>query len=214
MIKHHLLLAVVLIACLGYGNTCYKCKRNLLQTDNFCQYCGSDLSKVYDFGEKTAIAQYKSDVVTPLKLSLGGAAGIPWDEKCTVVGLDASIFILGNYAVYGIGVGGLGAMSRESFGVFCSGMVMESEIFGGIRVSGILNESKESYGLEIALSNSAENLYGMQIGIENNANKMRGVQIGVLNYAASDVKGVQIGLINEIGVKTSKTSLPLLNMRF
>jgi hypothetical protein len=54
----------------------------------------------------------------------------------------------------------------------------------------------------------------MQIGFANKANKMRGMQIGVLNYAASDVKGVQFGLINEIGVKTSKTSLPLLNMRF
>lgn len=214
MIKYHILLAVVLIACLGYGNTCYKCKRNLLQTDNFCQYCGSDLSKVFEFQENSSVSDYRSGVITPLKLSLGGAAGIPWDKKCTVVGLDASIFISGNYAVYGIGVGGLGAMSRESFGVFCSGIGMEAEIFGGIRVSGILNESKESYGLEIAFSNSTENLYGMQIGFENKANKLRGVQIGVLNYAASDVKGVQIGLINEIGVKTSKTSLPLLNMRF
>jgi hypothetical protein len=214
MIKHHILLAVVLIACLGYGNTCYKCKRNLLQTDNFCQYCGSDLSKVYDFGEKTAIAQYKSDVVTPLKLSLAESVGIPWDKKCTVVGLDAVIFISRNYAVYGMGIGGFGGTSRQAFGIFCSGFGMLSEIFGGIKVSGMINESKESYGLEIALSNSAENLYGMQIGFVNNANKMRGVQIGVLNYAASDVKGVQIGLINEIGVKTLKTSLPLLNMRF
>ena len=84
----------------------------------------------------------------------------------------------------------------------------------GISVSGLGNNTRYMYGLDIALISDVDEAYGFQTGFYCIANKLRGVQIGIMNFAGKDTCGLQIGAINFIGTYSDNITLPVVNMKF
>lgn len=195
---------------------CHWCNEKISKSHNFCMSCGRDRSKVSDFSGAAVdmIPKSKSYCVTPLKLSLATMYGIPWDDKCSVYGIDIAGLVSKNFAVFGIGVSGVLSYSNESGGLFVSGGGVVSTKCVGISAGGLVAIAKEMYGLQIAGNNESEVLCGIQIGLQNRATVLRGVQIGGINYSGNDTIGIQIGLFNYLGVKENELCMPIMNMRF
>lgn len=193
---------------------CVHCNSKIFSSDNFCPSCGKDLNRVFQFDAKD-IPLRSSGRATPLKMSLGGEIGFPWDDKCNVYGFDFAVFISKKHTMYGISVSGIMSKAKDSVGVTTAGFLTDIESCGGIMISGLGTRSKRMCGLSLATAaNHAESLYGVQIGAFNFADKLRGVQIGLVNRAGQDACGLQIGVLNAIGAKGDLVSLPLVNMRF
>jgi hypothetical protein len=211
------LLVVCFFPVLVFANAeCHWCNAKIEKSHNFCMSCGRDRSKVGDFSNVSAdmIPRSKSDTRTPLKLSLATMYGLPWDDKCSVYGIDIAGLVSKNFVVFGIGLSGLAGYSREAVGLFASGCGVVTETCVGASVGGLVSVTKEMSGMQIACGNESEILCGIQIGFQNRATVLRGLQIGVMNYSGNDTMGVQIGIFNYLGVKENELCLPIMNMRF
>ena len=129
----------------------------------------------------------KSDVVTPLKLSLIGPAALPWDDGCTVYGLHLAVLSGSCHTLYGFNACGIGDNLHTLGGISC------------------------------ALFNMSHNACGFQIGFLNMADKLKGLQIGVINFAdPNGSAGIQIGIFNtcKAGVNGDGWFFPGINVCF
>jgi hypothetical protein len=103
-----------------------------------------------------------------------------------------------NVNIYGISLG-LPVTYNNSdtvAGVDAALGVSMSNKVQGVRFSFLLNNGKDSNGLEGACVNLSKNYGGVSLGIFNQAaEKSEMLQLGLINQS-SDSKGVQIGLIN------------------
>ena len=237
-------------------SVCPSCSSSVRPTSKFCASCGRDLNKVVSFrrlptdneyytGNKDSfsIPDRYSGIWTPMKISLGGEVGIPYDANCSVFGLDSTAFISQNYSVYGVSVSSIGIVAKEFAGIGATGMMIDanitagiytvgcmcrSDVIYGLGIAGLINDSREMYGITVAgLGNASEDVIGLQIGGGGNAaNKLSGMQIGALrNDAGENSSGIQIGIVNKMGKNSKGLQLgllnwfddsccPLLNMRF
>ena len=235
---------------------CPSCLSPVRPTSKFCASCGRDLNKVVSFVRSVTDSEYYngkkdsfsipdrySGIWTPMKISLGGEVGIPYDANCSVFGLDSTAFISQNYSVYGVSVSSIGIVAKEFAGIGATGLMIDSNFMTGIYavggmcrsdvvygmgITGLGNISKEMHGISVAgFANGSEDVVGLQIaGGSNLANKLTGIQIcGLRNDAGENSFGFQIGLGNKMG-KNSKglqlgllnwfddSCFPLMNMRF
>lgn len=234
---------------------CPSCLSPVRPTSKFCASCGRDLNKVHSFmrtvsdneyynGKKDSfsIPERYSGIWTPMKISLGGEVGIPYDANCSVLGLDLSVFLSKNYSVYGLSVSSMGIVAKEFVGIGATGMMIDanltagiytvgcmcqSDVIYGLMVTGFGVSSKEMYGISVSgICNLSESVIGGQIGLANAADNLIGMQVaGARNDAGENSSGVQIGIVNKMG-KNSKglqlglinwfdeSCFPLLNMRF
>lgn len=129
----------------------------------------------------------KSNVVTPLKFGLVGAAGLPWDENCVVHGANFSVWWGTCHTVNG----------------FC--------------ISGFANRYHTMRGISVGFANSGCDLMGLQVGFMNAVDELKGIQIGIINIADSRMSsGIQIGVFNifKPGWADSGRTIPGINVCF
>ena len=213
--KNIIFSAIVLFVSASFAgvtrSVCPFCSSSVRPTSKFCASCGRDINKTHSFvrpvtdneyynGKKDSfsIPERYSGIWTPIKLSIAGEAGIPYDANCSVFGLDSTVFISQNYSVYGLGIVGLGSTSKEMYGITVAGLGSFTEDAVGIFIGGGFNVADKLTGMQIcALRNDAG---------ENSS----GVQIGIVNKMGKNSKGLQLGLLNWF----DDSCLPLLNMRF
>ena len=117
----------------------------------------------------------KSDLTTPLKLSLIGSAALPWDDGCTVYGLHLAVVNGSCHTLYGFNVCGIGGNLHTFGGISC----------------GMFNMSHDVCGAQIGFFNMADKLKGLQVGVINNAdpNGSAGIQIGIFNTCKAGFDG-------------------------
>jgi len=134
----------------------------------------NDLSE-YSYSGTMAYYMHKSDVVTPIKLSLIGKLALPWDDECTVYGLQLGALGGACHTIYGFNICCIGNMSHTFGGISC----------------GLFNICHEANGIQIGFYNSADVLRGLQIGVANYADPKNsiGVQIGAFNTFKSGFVG-------------------------
>jgi hypothetical protein len=177
---------------------CNGCGGRLLRTDTFCTKCGAKITVWPDMhpSQPTKEKKYtpvsgipedlpKSDLKTPLKISIVDVLALPWDRHCTV---------------YGLHLAALGDSCHSIYGISACGIAMTCHTLGGIGV---------------AMFNLAHVACGIQVGFFNAADELDGLQIGAINMAGrGKTKGVQIGVINQIGMKDEGWFMPVINMCF
>ena len=129
----------------------------------------------YSFSGTMLSYMRKSDLTTPLKLSLIGSAALPWDDGCTVYGLHLGVVNGSCHTLYGFNVCGIGGTLHTFGGISC----------------GLFNMSHDVCGAQIGFCNMADKLKGLQIGIMNFAdpNGSAGVQIGIFNTCKAGFDG-------------------------
>lgn len=121
----------------------------------------------YPFSGTMPYYMKKSDLKTPVKIGVVPKLSLPWDDGCSVYGLNLAVLAASSHTQYGLSVGGIGNTCHTAGGIFC----------------GLFNMSHETYGLQVGFFNSADKLKGFQIGIINFASPRysTAVQIGVFN---------------------------------
>ena len=177
---------------------CKGCGGSLLRTDTFCTKCGARItvwpdspqSRTTQKKEYTPVSGIpenypKSDLTTPLKISIVDVLALPWDRHCTV---------------YGLHVGALGDSCHSIYGISACGIGSNCHTFGGIGVA-MFNMTHIAYGIQVGFFNACDDLYGLQIGAINMAGRGK-------------TKGVQIGVCNQIGMNNEGWFMPIINMCF
>lgn len=176
---------------------------------------------------------------TPVSVAIVPPVQFP-PQEFSVTGPRVSLIYGDVRDVYGIDIGGIGNITRQSFvGLAASGifnMTHGATTILGLQFAGAFNlntEKSHVYGIQLAggvnentaessvtgiqaalLANMSEhtNIYGVQLGLYNCAQNVYGFQIGLVNVANS-LHGFQIGLAN-----FHKTGLfavsPILNFGF
>ena len=177
---------------------CKGCGGALLRTDTFCTKCGAKITvwpdmhpsqptKGKDYTPVAGIPENypKSDLTTPLKISIIDKISLPWDEHCTV---------------YGLHIAALGDSCHSIYGISACGIATTCHTLGGIGV-GLFSLFHAVYGIQVGFFNAADELYGLQIGVVNLA-------------GPGKTKGVQIGMFNQIGMNNEGWFMPVINMCF
>lgn len=182
-----------------FGHQCSRCRFQMADEDKFCQKCGANrYEKVVERGNSgqghvlshksnaSDISEYpftgtmlfymrKSDLITPLKLSLFDPVALPWDDSCTIYGMQLAVLGGSCHTLYGLNVCGIGSNLHTLGGISC----------------GWFNMSHDVCGAQIGFFNTADRLKGLQIGIINFADSKNatGIQIGVFNTFKSGYNG-------------------------
>lgn len=132
------------------------------------------------------------------------------------VGMQASLFNMGNRTTYGINADAVG-VNREFLGLSADllGSITDSSFYG-LDVAGLANAVREDmWGWQIGgLATFARRLHGFQTAIIiNMTDDLRGAQLGLVNYAATCSAGFQVGLVNLI-MDNAVPFIPIFNCYF
>jgi len=121
----------------------------------------------YPFTGTTTYYLEKSDLKTPVKFGFASKLALPWDDCCSIYGLNLAVLAGSCHTQYGLSICAIGNTCYTA---------------GGI-CFGLFNMSHEASGLQVGFYNSADKLKGIQIGIANFASPRDsiGMQIGVFN---------------------------------
>ncbi len=119
--------------------------------------------------------------VTPLQIALFHPIQLA-NEKTAVVGLRLNLFYGKNRDVYGLDLGLVNVVERDSVSV-AAGLANVSRRHGGVQV-GLANASRTLYGFQFGLVNFHESGFGWQFGAINIAAKPWLPMLGILtNWA-------------------------------
>jgi hypothetical protein len=140
-----------------------------------------------------------------------------WGDNKAVQGIDIGL-VNGADSVQGIQIGGLNwgprSSEKDSWGLQV-GLIGNTEqtnllrpevgpaSFTGVQIAGLVNDSDEVTGVQIALGNGANTVNGVQISVNilpsNGAHDMNGLQISLAGNGAGLLNGAQLGLLNIAG---------------
>lgn len=121
----------------------------------------------YPFMGTMACYLEESDLKTPVKFGFASKLALPWDDCCSIYGLNLAVFAGSCHTQYGLSVCAVGNTSHTAGGI-CFG-----------------------------LFNICHDAAGLQVGFYNSADELKGIQIGIANFASPrDSIGMQIGVFN------------------
>ena len=128
---------------------------------------------------------------TPLAIGIATPVQLPWGiNKWDVFGLDVNVFYSDAPKMYGIDVGGLGAVTRGDM--------------GGLQVGGLINFAmKDVYGIRATFGGNIANgtVYGADFGGIGFHRDVYGLEIEFLGGISENFNGVQVGGIANVTVK-------------
>ena len=140
---------------------------------------------------------------TPVALGLATPVQLPWGlNRWDVYGIDINLFYSDAPKMYGVDVGGLAELTRNTaMGLLVGGLanVAFEEVYG-LRVTLGLNYCEKTvYGADIGLVGFRENLYGLDVNFLGSFQKeVCGMQVsGLANVSTVESYGLNVaGLAN------------------
>ena len=153
---------------------------------------------------------------TPVAIGLATPVQVPWGlNKWNVYGIDVNLFYTDAPRLYGIGVGGLAELTRDTgIGILVGGLanVAFEDIYGLRATFGFNYAQKSVYGAEVGLAGVRDTLHGLDIELLGSFQRyVCGCQIGgLVNVSAVESYGANIAGISNIAETSYGLQLALL----
>ncbi|MBL4706323.1 MAG: hypothetical protein JKY54_17480 [Flavobacteriales bacterium] len=148
------------------------------------------------------------------KRSNGINAAVLYNDAWVSNGISIGGLVTMHDQLRGVCFGGIGAITRNTFGVSTALIVnVTDHQINGVAFGGIVVKSEELYGVTLGTFNINNLGVGTQCGGFNFTNDFKGFQIGCVNRARQ-LSGLQFGLINVIRENKHFKVMPILNFNF